>query len=155
MAVIELRVNGKSCSVDVDDGTPLLYVLRGKLGLTGTKYGCGAEKCGACTVIVDGESTYSCVTPVEAFEGKEITTIEGLAASASLHEVQQAFYDESAGQCGYCIPGTIMSVKALLDRKSAPNDTEIRESLSAHLCRCGSHHDVLKAVLNALAKKAK
>ena len=155
MAVIELRVNGKSYSVDVDDGTPLLYVLRGKLGLTGAKYGCGAEQCGACSVIVDGESTYSCVTPAEAFEGKEITTIEGLAASASLHEVQQAFYEESAGQCGYCIPGTIMSVKALLDRKSAPNDSEIRESLSAHLCRCGSHHDVLKAVLNVLAKKAK
>ena len=155
MAVIELRVNGESYSVDVDDGTPLLYVLRGKLGLTGAKYGCGAEQCGACSVIVDGESTYSCATPVEAFEGKEITTIEGLGTSTSLHEVQQAFYEEGAGQCGYCIPGTIMSIKALLDRNSAPNDTEIRESLSAHLCRCGSHHDVLKAVLNVLAKKVK
>ena len=144
MAVIELRVNGKSCSVDVDDGTPLLYVLRGKLGLTGAKYGCGAEQCGACSVIVDGKSTYSCSTPVEVFEGKEITTIEGLGTSRLLHQVQEAFYEEGAGQCGYCIPGTIMSVKALLDHNPNPSDTEVRDALSMHLCRCGSHHDVLK-----------
>lgn len=154
MAAIELRVNGNNYSIDVDDGTPLLYVLRGKLGLKGAKYGCGTEQCGACCVIVDGVSTYSCSTPVEAFEGKEIETIEGIGTPESLHAIQRAFLKEGTGQCGYCIPGTIVAVKALLDGDSSPSESDIREALSPHLCRCGCHHDVLRAVCRALESGA-
>ena len=153
--LVSTTINGEPRQLLCEARQSLLEALRDEVGLTGCKEGCNNGNCGACSVLLDGQPVNSCLVFGLEVDGKEITTIEGLGASASLHEVQQAFYEESAGQCGYCIPGTIMSVKALLDRKSAPNDTEIRESLSAHLCRCGSHHDVLKAVLNVLAKKAK
>lgn len=146
MINLVLRVNGSDHEVQVEEGVPLLYVLRNDLGLKGAKYGCGLEQCGACNVLVDGEAQFSCSTPAETFVGKEITTIEGIGTVNQPHPIQQAFAKEGVGQCGYCIPGTVVSVKALLDQKSNPDPSEINEALSKNLCRCGCHHDVLKAV---------
>jgi nicotinate dehydrogenase subunit A len=148
---LAIRVNGREHEVLADPGTPLLYVLRNDLGLTAAKFGCGLEQCYACAVIVDGEAVPSCVTPVEAFAGKEIVTLEGIGTPERLHPIQQAFLDQQAGQCGYCVPGMIVGAKALLDRVPEPTDDEIRSALAPHLCRCGSHPRVVAAVRQAAA----
>jgi nicotinate dehydrogenase subunit A len=151
---ITLEVNGRAHHLHVDPETPLLYVLRNDLGLTAAKVGCGLEQCGACKVIADGEAVFTCRTPVEAFLGKRITTLEGIGAPDNLHPLQRAFIAETAAQCGYCIPGIIVAAKALLDRNAAPTDAEIREALALHLCRCGTHARILKAVRRAAAEMA-
>jgi nicotinate dehydrogenase subunit A len=146
---IPLRVNGTERVVHVEPDTPLLYVLRNDLGLTAAKFGCGLEQCHACAVIVDGDAVTSCATAVETFVGKEITTLEGLGTPERLHPVQQAFLDEEAGQCGYCIPGMIVAAAALLDVNPGPSDVEIRAALADNLCRCGSHPRIVDAVRTA------
>jgi nicotinate dehydrogenase subunit A len=151
---ITLEVNGRVHQLQVDPETPLLYVLRNDLGLTAAKVGCGLEQCGACKVIADGEAVFTCRTPVEAFRGRRITTLEGIGTSDRLHLLQRAFIAETAAQCGYCIPGIIIAAKALLDRNAAPTDAEVREALALHLCRCGTHARILKAVRRAAAEMA-
>jgi nicotinate dehydrogenase subunit A len=149
--LIELHVNGERRSVEAAPDTPLLYVLRNDLGLTAAKLGCGLEQCHACAVLVDGEAVPSCARAVEAFAGRQITTLEGLGGPGRLHPLQQAFLDEQAGQCGYCIPGMIVAAAALLARTPHPSDQQIREALDANLCRCGSYPRILKAVRRAAA----
>ena len=151
---IVLDINGRTHRVRVQPDTPLLYVLRNDLGFTGTKSGCGLEQCGACKVIVDGKAVTSCKTPVESLQGCRITTIEGLGTPDNLHPLQQAFVDEQAAQCGFCIPGIIVAAKALLDRVAQPSDDEIRQELTLNLCRCGTHARILKAVKRAAAAMA-
>lgn len=146
---IELEVNGALKRLAVDPDTPLLEVLRNDLGLTAAKLGCGLEQCYACVVLVDGKVTPTCAAGVDAFVGRRITTLEGIADGDRLHAVQQAFLDEEAAQCGYCIPGMILGAVALLERNSKPTDEEIREALEPHLCRCGSHWRIIKAVRRA------
>jgi nicotinate dehydrogenase subunit A len=146
---ITLEVNGRVHTVRVDPGTPLLYVLRNDLGLTAAKFGCGLEQCGACKVIVDGAAVFSCREPVDSFVGRQITTLEGIGTPDHLHPLQRAFIEEQAAQCGYCIPGIIMAAKALVDRSATPTDSEIRAALAAHLCRCGTHARIIKAVKRA------
>ncbi len=152
MEEIALFVNGREHRLQLELGTPLLYVLRNDLGLLGAKFACGLEQCGACKVLVDGEAVPSCRAPVESFRGRAITTIEGLGTAEQLHPVQQAFIDEEAAQCGYCIPGLIVGAAALLANNPDPSDAEIREALSIHLCRCGTHARILKAVRRAAQK---
>jgi len=147
---IELRVNGKDELVNVEPGTPLLQVLRNDLGLTAAKLGCGLEQCYACAVILDDDEVVpTCAAGVDAFAGRAITTLEGIGAAGDLHPVQQAFLDEEAAQCGYCIPGMIVGAVALLRRNPDPSDDEIGEALEPHLCRCGSHLRILRAVRRA------
>lgn len=146
---MHLRVNDESHEVAVDAERTLLSVLRHELGLTGTKYGCGEGNCGACTVLIDGEATRSCITPVASAGGREVTTVEGLANGDRLHPVQEAFVEHTAFQCAYCTPGFIMSSVALLDRNPAPDDDQIRAALSGHICRCGAYVRILKAVKSA------
>jgi isoquinoline 1-oxidoreductase subunit alpha len=143
-------VNGKSTQVDVDPGTPLLWVLREQVGLTGTKYGCGIAQCGACTVHIDGAATRSCVTPVSAVEGKKITTIEGLAQKGVLTKVQKAWLENDVPQCGYCQSGMIMAVTALLKEKPKPTDADIDAAIT-NICRCGTFQQVREAI-HAAAK---
>ncbi len=143
---MDLHVNGTSHRVEADPSTPLIFVLRNQLGLTGAKLGCGLEQCGSCAVLVDGEPVLSCVRAVSEFEGSEIVTIEGLAEGGNPSEIQRAFIEESAAQCGYCTPGIVVAVTALLNRNQRPGDAEIREALDGHLCRCGSHSLVLRAI---------
>ena len=144
-----LDVNGREERVVVEGDTPLLYVLRNELGLTASKYGCGLEQCYACGVIVDGEVVTSCASAVELFEGRRITTLEGLGSPERLDPVQEAFLEEQAAQCGYCTSGIILAAKALLDRVPTPSDDEIKAALGQHLCRCGSHPRVIRAVRRA------
>ena len=151
---LELHVNGRRELVRVDPTTPLLQVLRNDLGLTAAKYGCGLEQCFACAVLVDDEATTSCATPVDSFVGRRIVTLEGLAADGELDPVQQAFLEEEAAQCGYCIPGMIIGAVALLARESAPTEAQIRTALDPHLCRCGTHPRILKAVRRAAGQRA-
>ena len=146
---IEINVNGRTSSVDVDPATPLLYVLRNDLRLNGPRFGCGLGQCGACAVLVDGTPVRSCVMPVSAAEGGEITTLEGLGTAAEPHPVQAAFIAEQAAQCGYCSNGMILSAAALLERNANPSDAQIREALETYLCRCGTHTRILKAVRRA------
>jgi nicotinate dehydrogenase subunit A len=146
---INLKINGASRSVPAEPDTPLLYVLRNDLELNGAKFGCGLAQCGACTVLIDGRATRSCVTPISAVGQSEVTTIEGLGTIAKPHPLQQAFIDEQAAQCGYCINGMIMAAKDLLDRKPRPSDGEVRETLAGNLCRCGTHNRIVRAVLRA------
>jgi nicotinate dehydrogenase subunit A len=146
---INLKVNGVSRSVPAEPDTPLLYVLRNDLELNGAKFGCGLAQCGACTVLVGGRATRSCVTPISAVGQSEVTTIEGLGTVATPHPLQQAFIDEQAAQCGYCINGMIMAAKDLLDRKPRPSEGEVREVLAGNLCRCGTHNRIVRAVLRA------
>jgi nicotinate dehydrogenase subunit A len=146
---INLKVNGVSRSVPAAPDTPLLYVLRNDLELNGAKFGCGLAQCGACTVLVDGRATRSCVTPISAVGQSEVVTIEGLGTIAKPHPLQQAFIDEQAAQCGYCINGMIMSAKELLDRKPHPSEGEVREALAGNLCRCGTHNRIIRGVLRA------
>ncbi len=147
---ITLDINGKKRTVDVSPDTPLLWVLRDTLGLTGTKYGCGIAMCGACTVHVDGVPVRSCAVPVGAVAGKAITTIEGVAADGKLHKVQQAWIDYDVPQCGYCQSGMIMAVVALLKEKPKPTDAEIDAAIT-NICRCGTYQQVREAI-HAAAK---
>ena len=149
MARITLKVNGKTQVVDVDPETPLLYVLRDDLKLNGPKFGCGLAQCGACTVIMNGNAIRSCVTLVSAAQNQPVTTLEGLGSTKKMHKIQQAFVDEQAVQCGYCINGMIMTSKALLDKNPKPTDAQIREALAGNLCRCGTHTRILRAVKRA------
>ncbi len=146
MGKITLRVNGSSHEVEADPSTPLVYVLRNQLDLTGTKHGCGLEQCGACAVLVNGEPTLTCDRAVSEFEGCEIVTVEGLAKCGAGNAVQRAFVEEGAAQCGYCTPGIVIAATALLNGNPTPNDEEIKEALNDHLCRCGSHGRVLHAI---------
>ena len=147
-------VNGKSVQVDVEPNTPLLWVLREQVGLTGTKYGCGVAQCGACTVHIDGQATRSCAMPVSAVEGKRITTIEGLAQGGKLNKVQQAWLANDVPQCGYCQSGMIMAVTALLQQKPKPTDADIDAAIT-NICRCGTFQQVREAIHAAAGNAAK
>jgi nicotinate dehydrogenase subunit A len=144
-----LRVNGREHRVEAEGGTPLLYLLRNDLCLNSPKYGCGLGECGACTVLVDGIAARSCVLPVSLAENKEIVTLEGLGTAEAPHSIQQAFIDAQAAQCGYCLNGMIMTAKALLDRNPSPDEQEVRAELRYNLCRCGTHVEILRAVMLA------
>jgi isoquinoline 1-oxidoreductase alpha subunit len=146
-------LNGKSTVVDVEPSTPLLWVLREQVGLTGTKYGCGVAQCGACTVHIDGAATRSCVLPVSAVEGKKVTTIEGLAAGGTLHKVQKAWLENDVPQCGYCQSGMIMAAAALLKDKPKPTDADIDAAMT-NICRCGTFQQVREAIHSAAKAKA-
>lgn len=144
-----LNVNGEAQDVQAAGDTPLLYVLRNDLELSGPKFGCGLGQCGACTVLVGGEPVRSCQIPLNAVRGKPIVTLEGLGTRDKLHPLQKAFIDEQAMQCGYCSNGMIMSAKALLDMNAKPSEADIKQALSANLCRCGSHNRIVRAVARA------
>jgi isoquinoline 1-oxidoreductase alpha subunit len=146
--MIKLTLNGQAQEIDVAEDTPLLWVLRDTLGLTGTKYGCGAALCGACTVHVDGEPVRSCVTPIGSVAGKSVTTIEGLSSDRS-HPVQRAWIELDVPQCGYCQSGQIMSAAALLSKNPNPSDTDIDQAMSGNICRCGTYSNIRKAVRRA------
>jgi isoquinoline 1-oxidoreductase subunit alpha len=148
--MVRLTINGSSIDVDVNPSTPLLWAIREQVGLTGTKYGCGIAQCGACTVHVDGKAVRSCILPVSAAEGKQITTIEGLATGGVLHKVQQAWLDHEVPQCGYCQAGMIMAVAALLRDKPTPTDADIDATIT-NICRCGTFQQVREAI-HAAAK---
>lgn len=143
---IALTVNGREHTVSTDAARPLLDVLREDLGLTGCKYGCGERQCGACTVLIDGRPAFSCVTRASTAKGRKIETIEGLADGDKLHPVQEAFVTEGALQCGYCVPGMIMTAVALLREKPQPTANEIRDAMDRNMCRCGTHLRILRAV---------
>jgi isoquinoline 1-oxidoreductase alpha subunit len=143
--MVVLNVNGKSHQIDAEDSTPLLWVLREHLGLTGTKYGCGIAMCGACTVHVDGNPARSCVTPVSAAQGKRITTIEGLAPAAD-HPLQKAWIAEQVPQCGYCQSGQIMQAAALLEKVKQPSREQIIRHMDGNLCRCGTYNGIVRAI---------
>jgi isoquinoline 1-oxidoreductase subunit alpha len=149
-AMARLTVNGRSVEVNVNPSTPLLWAIREQVGLTGTKYGCGVAQCGACTVHIDGKAVRSCVMPVAAAEGKQVTTIEGLASNGALHKVQKAWVDYEVPQCGYCQAGMIMAVAALLKDKPRPTDADIDASIT-NICRCGTFQQVREAI-HAAAK---
>jgi nicotinate dehydrogenase subunit A len=146
MPQFDLVVNRSAVTVTADGETPLLDVLRNHLGLTGTKFGCGLEQCGCCMVLIDGRPEKSCGKPLSTIAGREVVTIEGLGTPERPHPLQQAFLDEQAGQCGYCLSGILISAKALLDRNPAPSRSEIMEALDDNICRCGSHLRILRAV---------
>lgn len=148
MATVHLTVNGERRTVDVDADTPLLWVLRDTLGLTGTKFGCGRALCGACTVMLDGDAIRSCVTTIDYCEGKNVTTIEGLPSDGS-HPVQKAWIEEDVPQCGYCQSGQIMSAVALLKQNPKPNDVDINAAMSGNLCRCGTYNRIRRAIHRA------
>ncbi|MBF8674961.1 (2Fe-2S)-binding protein [Pseudomonas fulva] len=152
---LSVRVNGQSFEVDALPETPLLLILRNDLCLNGPKYGCGLGECGACTVIIDGVAARSCIIPLAGAVGREITTLEGLGCKQAPHPVQQAFIDEQAAQCGYCMNGMIMTATALLDRIPQPSDEQIRNELSGNLCRCGTHVEILRAVRRAADTRRK
>ena len=149
LSEIALSVNGRDVTVRVPATTPLLDVLRNALDLKGTRYGCGLEQCGACMVLVDDEPVHSCAREVGTVAGRRITTVEGLGTAAAPHPLQQAFLDEQAGQCGYCLSGILISAKALLDRNPAPSRAEIVAALDGHLCRCGTYQRIINAVQRA------
>jgi nicotinate dehydrogenase subunit A len=149
---VNFELNGRAVSVTPEsDDTPLLDVLRNALGLMGTRFGCGLEQCGCCTVLIDGAAEKSCAKPVWSVAGKSITTIEGLGTKERPHPLQQAFLDEQAGQCGYCLSGIIVSAKALLDKNPSPSRAEIAAALDGNICRCGSHNRILRAIATAAA----
>ena len=148
MSKIVLKVNGTTHTLDVEPSTPLLYILRNDLGLQGPRFGCGLGQCGACTVIINGVATRSCITRTSAVKG-EITTLEGLAKNGALHPVQQAWIDEQVPQCGFCQNGQIMTAKTLLDRNPNPTDTQIREWMNGTLCRCMTYYRIQSAIKRA------
>ena len=145
--MVSINVNGAAQEVDADPMTPLLYVLRNDLGLHGAKYGCGLGQCGSCTVIVDGEAVLSCVVPLAMVAGKSVTTVEGLGTIDAPGPMQAAFIAEQAAQCGYCIPGMMMRGQALLQKNPAASEADVRTALEPHLCRCGTHMRILRAIL--------
>jgi nicotinate dehydrogenase subunit A len=147
--MIALQVNGKAVSVAGDATTPLLDVLRNQLDLKGSRYGCGLEQCGSCMVLLDGEPIYACSREIGTVAGRSLPPSEGLGSVAQPHPLQQAFLDEQAGQCGYCLSGLLMSAKALLDRNPSPTRADIVAALDKHLCRCGAHPRILRAVEKA------
>ena len=149
MAKIELNVDGKAHSIDADADMPLLYALRDDLGLKNPKFGCGLAQCGACTVLVDGVPTRSCVTPVDSLAGRKVTTLAGIGKDGKPHKVQQAFIDEEVPQCGYCMNGWIMTTVALLDKTPKPTDAQIEDALTGLKCRCGTHVSIMRAVRRA------
>jgi len=149
--MIRLVVNGQAREVAADPETPLLYVLRNDLGLTGTKFGCGLGQCGSCTVLVGGQAVRSCMLPVQAVAGQTMTTIEGLGSPERPHPLQAAFIAEQAVQCGYCTPGIILAAKAALDQTPRPTEAELKRALDGVLCRCGTHDRVIRAVMRAAA----
>ncbi|WP_205602550.1 (2Fe-2S)-binding protein [Chelativorans alearense] len=150
---VELRINGAETAVEADPASPLLGVLRETLGLTGSRFGCGAGLCGACFVLIDGHAVPSCDTPLWATAGKEVTTVEGLGTPEHPHPLQQAFIEEQAMQCGYCVSGILISAAALLRRNTDPSEAEVREALDRNLCRCGAHNRMVRAVLKAARGK--
>jgi aerobic-type carbon monoxide dehydrogenase small subunit (CoxS/CutS family) len=145
MSKITLKVNGGVHTLDIDPSTPLLYILRNDLGLQGPRFGCGLGQCGACTVIIDGVATRSCVTPTSNVKG-EITTLEGISKDGKLHPLQQAWIDEQVPACGFCQNGQIMTAKALLDKNPHPSVADIKRSLNSYICRCGTHLRVIRAI---------
>ena len=147
-----LQINGQVRSTDAPDETPLLWVLRDELGMTGTKFGCGMALCGSCTVHVDGQPTRSCTLPIGTAKNHKITTIEGMSTGDALHPLQQAFIDHAALQCGICTPGILVAAKALLDRNPDPTDTELRYWLAGNLCRCTGYDKIIRAVQDAAAE---
>jgi nicotinate dehydrogenase subunit A len=149
MSAITLKVNGRTHTLDVDPTTPLLYVLSDDLELRGAKFGCGLGQCGACTVIVKGQSIRSCITPVETVDGAEITTLEGLGTIQKPHPIQKAFIEEGAAQCGFCLSGVIMTAKAFLDKKPKASEEEIQQAMSGVLCRCFTNVRMLRAIKKA------
>jgi aerobic-type carbon monoxide dehydrogenase small subunit (CoxS/CutS family) len=149
MSQISLKVNGQTHSVDVDPSTPLLYILRNDLGLTGPRFGCGLGQCGACTVIIKGAAVRSCITPTSSVQGAEITTLEGLAKNGKLHPIQEAWIEEQVPACGFCQNGQIMTAKALLDKKPNPSDAEIRQGMASTLCRCMTYYRIQTAIKRA------
>ena len=153
MDAIAITVNGQAHSVEVSPDTPLLWVLRDTLGMTGTKFGCGQALCGACTVHVDGEATRSCVTSVSSVAGRKITTIEGISGDGQ-HPVQQAWLADQVPQCGYCQVGMIMTTAALLEKNAKPSDADIDEALAGHICRCGTYQRIRAAVHRAAGQSA-
>jgi nicotinate dehydrogenase subunit A len=149
MATLNLTVNDASVHLDVDPTKPLLSVLRDDLALRGSRFGCGTEQCGACMVLIDGEPAYSCAREIATVAGKRVTTVEGLARNGTPHPLQQAFLDEQAGQCGYCLSGILISAAALLARNAQPSRAEVAAALDRHLCRCGVHNRIIRAVQKA------
>src|SRR5580704_18847291 len=154
MTKLSLKVNGRLYALDVDPSTPLLFVLNDELGLRGPKFGCGMAQCGACTVILRGQVVRSCVMPVRAAGNDEVTTLEGLGTPDQPHPIQQAFIDEGAAQCGFCLSGVILTAKALLDKNPKASDGEMRESMSHVLCRCFAHTRMLHAIKRYQARSA-
>jgi len=148
---ITIKVNGQTHTVDVDDDTPLLWVLRDVLGMAGTKFGCGAALCGACTVHLDGDAIRSCITSIDSVGTSEITTIEAIGATAAGAKIQKAWLDQEVPQCGYCQPGQIMSAAALLAKNPQPTDSEIDEAMSGNICRCGTYMRIREAIKQAAA----
>ena len=144
-----LKVNGATLNANVEPDTPLLYVLRNDFELNGPRFGCGLAQCGACTVLLDGRATRSCVTPVSAVGSKNVLTLEGLGTAAKPHPLQKAFIEEQAAQCGYCSNGMIMTARALLEATPKPTEAQVRKALAANLCRCGTHNRIVRAVLRA------
>jgi len=154
MAKLTLKVNGTNREVESDDpDIPLLYVLRGDLGLTGTHFGCGLAQCGACTVLVNGRAVRSCLAPAQSVVGQEVVTIEGLGSPERPDPLQAAFIAEQAAQCGYCTAGMIMSARALLAQTARPSERQVREALAGNLCRCGTHQRIVAAVKRAATTK--
>lgn len=152
--MLELHVNGRVEQLRVDPAVPLLYVLRNDLGLRAAKFGCGLGQCGACAVLVGGESIMSCTLPLGEVNGREVTTLEGLSDDGELHPLQRAFLAGTAAQCAFCVPGVIMAAAALLAWNPDPDDTELRRALALHLCRCGAQHRMLEAVRQAAKEMA-
>jgi nicotinate dehydrogenase subunit A len=146
-----ITINGVQRTLRSEPDTPLLYVLRDELGLNAAKYGCGLAQCGACTVLVDGQATFSCITPVALLDGRAVTTVEGLGGEAAPGALQQAFIEEQAAQCGYCIAGMMMRAQGLLLRNPRPSEAQVRDELEPNLCRCGAHMRIIRAVLRAAA----
>jgi nicotinate dehydrogenase subunit A len=155
MSLLTLKVNGKTHSFDVDPTTPLLYVLSDDLGLRGPKFGCGLGQCGSCTVLVKGQAVRSCITAVEAVQGLDIITLEGLGTVDKPHPIQKAFIEEQAAQCGYCLNGVIMTAKAFLDKNPKATEKEIQEGMSRVLCRCFTHTRMLRAIGRAQKEMAR
>jgi aerobic-type carbon monoxide dehydrogenase small subunit (CoxS/CutS family) len=155
MSLFNLRVNGRSQSVDVDPATPLLYVLSDDLELRGPKFGCGLGQCGACTVIMNGQAVRSCITPVSAVRQNEITTLEGIGSIENPHPLQKAFIEEQAAQCGFCLSGVILTAKALLDRNPRATDAQVQQAMSGVLCRCFTHTRMLRAISRARQEMAR
>lgn len=149
--MIKLTVNGHEHALDAEPDTPLLYILRDQLALNGAKFGCGLGQCGACTVMLNGEAVFSCLTPLLLAAGKEVTTVEGLGTEGSPGPMQRAFIEEQAAQCGYCIAGMMMRAQALLRKNSSPSDADIRTAMEPNLCRCGTHMRITRAIKRAAA----